>query len=148
LYRGSVRGKNLGLYSVPWSLVCPGLKNSFEIKHITTEVVMLSPLFFSKSNAHHFYIKVFFNVKKSNIGCEMSWICVYKIEIIPILQAGFVGLNYVQNSIIRWYQSLIHDPLGRLLLGFWSGPSTIYIRVPSPIALGASEYVKKSHIDC
>jgi hypothetical protein len=36
-------------------------------------------------------------LKKSHIGCEMFWICVYKVDAILTLQAGFVGDKLVSN---------------------------------------------------
>jgi hypothetical protein len=46
----------------------------------------------------------------------------------------------------------IHDSLGHFVglpvIRFLIGPSTIYIRAASPIALGARDLLKKFHIGC
>jgi hypothetical protein len=33
------------------------------------------------------------DVMKSHIGCEIVWICVYKVDAILILQADFIGFS-------------------------------------------------------
>jgi hypothetical protein len=57
-----------------------------------------------------------------------------------------VGLDSTFNS--KMVSETLRDPLGHLLSGFRYRITHRYIHAPSPMVLGVSECVKKSHIGC
>ncbi|MCH88079.1 hypothetical protein A2U01_0008960 [Trifolium medium] len=78
------------------------------------------------------------------VGMATSLIIVSNMDVVVIK----IILSFWDNRLFDMVSEHLHDPLDRLLNGFPIRPSTIYIRAPSPIALGTRECVKKSHIGC
>jgi hypothetical protein len=77
----------------------------------------------------------FFIVKKFHIGSEMIWIYIYRWGQSSQYKMILLGWVRPKLSILRWYQSLLHDTRSRLLSGFWLGHPPLFPRA-SPIVLG------------
>jgi hypothetical protein len=64
------------------------------------------------------------------------------------LQASLKELSKTQPKFLRWYQSLLQDPLSHMLSSFRYRTTHLYTHAPRSIVLGVTGCIQEFHIKC